>query len=497
MAANVTGLHGVLSGKPRGRLDVDDEQMGLIRRRLAAIHRARQDVERLEAVSQQTSRRKGLFGRMQESESSYSMVMRKTAQEELEQRRRNERVKEIDKLIAEGQQRLLALASEKDVLQRRPNPLWNYTAMEQKIATNSSVGINASRRFNFPPQDLVEEYLDVLFTSGRLVRMNHTDLWRKGGMEDEDDDDDEWLLNDNDSEKRRRKGNGGGNGNWLLRNGLGEKIGEAAETAVYRSVCQAVMGILARGLSAIHGINIMTHSDIRLFMEQTPDLPPLSAGIIPGSGRSMNYAQEALHDVMRGSRKKKRRRPSRPDEFLQRDAVVETLLSHCQISAPLLQLFPLGWQRAMLGNMITLITCVLSDFFDGLEFQILGHRLSFAFAPITEEDMIRRLGEFDAAQRHRAAPSDFEAAVTATAQDVADSLRFLDRWHQRALGGDVLRTQIANLIARLVLTLLDDVLTGARMDLWTAQAGGPRLVAGLEHRTSTATQRRVRETNFT
>jgi hypothetical protein len=44
--------------------------------------------------------------------------------------------------------------------------------------------------------------------------------------------------------------------------------------------------------------------------------------------------------------------------------------------------------------------------------------------------------------------------------------------------------QIATLIARLVLTLIDDVLGGARMDMWAAHAGGPRLVAGLEYRTT-------------
>jgi len=249
------------------------------------------------------------------------------------------------------------------------------------------------------------------------------------------------------------------------------------------------MGALARSISAIHGINVMTHSDVRLFMEQAPDLPPLAAGIIPGSGKT-NYAQEALQDAMRrGARKAKNgRRYNRSEgsSFIQRDAVVETLLSHCQISAPLLQLFPLAWQRAMLGNIITLITAVMSDFCSGLEFQILGHRLSFAFTPITEEDMIRHIGMAgEGFNRRRATSAQFEAAVRATAEDLSENLRFLDRWHERALGSGMLRTQIANLIARLVLTLADDVLSGARMDLWAAHAGGPRLVAGLEYRTTT------------
>ena len=76
----------------------------------------------------------------------------------------------------------------------------------------------------------------------------------------------------------------------------------------------------------------------------------------------------------------------------------------------------------------------------------------------------------------------FEAAVEATAEDVGKNLKFLDRWHERILGGGMLRTQIASLIARLVLTLVDDILRGAKMNLWTAQAGGPRLAAALEYR---------------
>ena len=78
---------------------------------------------------------------------------------------------------------------------------------------------------------------------------------------------------------------------------------------------------------------------------------------------------------------------------------------------------------------------------------------------------------------------EFEAAVQATAKDMSEELKFLDRWHERALGSDVLRTQIANMIARIVLTLTDEVLSAARMDLWSAQAGGPRILASLEYRT--------------
>jgi len=64
----------------------------------------------------------------------------------------------------------------------------------------------------------------------------------------------------------RRNGNGVGGGSHRQSlgagNSLGEKIAEAIETAAYKGVVQP---ILARSLAALHGVNIMKHSDIRLF----------------------------------------------------------------------------------------------------------------------------------------------------------------------------------------------------------------------------------------
>jgi hypothetical protein len=353
--------------------------------------------------------------------------------------------------------------------------------------------------------------------------MNHTDLWkRKSSSYGEDDDDeigDDLLTPSGDARKlyqdnnnnnyidnklqgnSRRNGNNNninnnvGGGSWLLRQSLGtgsklgEKIGEAIENAAYRGVCNAIMAILARSIAALHGVNVMKHSDIRLFMETATDLPPVSKSIFQDG----DYAKEAIGKAIRKGSKKKKRRKQRAyqygiddfcdETFLQRDAVVETLISHCQISAPLLKLFPQAWQRALLGNIITLIAAVVSDFAEGIQFQILGHQLSFSFKPITEADMIQHIGVGGFRFNHRRAkPDEFEAAVRATADDICQGLVFLDRWHQRALGGDLLRAQIGNLIARVVLTLIDEVLHSARMDLWSTQVGGPRIVAGLEYR---------------
>jgi hypothetical protein len=98
--------------------------------------------------------------------------------------------------------------------------------------------------------------------SGRLsfFQMNHTDLWKDSDLDEEDEEerigDDlltpsaeaHKLYHDSEGRHKNRKsgrgGNGGG-GSWLLRQSigkgpsLGEKIGEAAETAAYKAVAGA------------------------------------------------------------------------------------------------------------------------------------------------------------------------------------------------------------------------------------------------------------------
>ena len=539
--AQATGLHGFVSGKPRMNPrdnattttssiemdgeELDDEDLGRLRRRISAIQRAKENVERLEAenpsmhrpavegsAKQKRQGRATRNGEGNESADRNSEIERRRQEED----RRKERVKEIDRLIVKGQAALLELQCEKDAIQRRPNPLYNYTSELEEDGTTEK----HNRKFTFPPDDLVEEYLDELFSNGRLVKMNHTHLWRSDPDLDDDDDEsigddlltpsadaqklyqqpnDDDLYSDSDTgaskHKKKTNGNGGG-GSWLLRQSLGqktslgEKIGLAAETAGYKSICTSVMASLARSIAAIHGVNIMTHTDVRLYVEQAPDLPPLGRNVIPGSSSENQYAQEAIKEAMLQGMRKRKKKPRQgrmlsDQAFMQRDAVVETLISHCQISAPLLKLFPLAWQRALLANMITLIVAVVSDFCDGIQLQILGHSLTFAFRPITERDMIRHIASTGTGFNHRRArPEEFEAAVRATAKDVSDGLKFLDRWHERLLGSGHLRAQIANLIARIVLTLADEVLSGAKLDLWSAQAGGPRMVAGLEYRTT-------------
>lgn len=82
-------------------------------------------------------------------------------------------------------------------------------------------------------------------------------------------------------------------------------------------------------------------------------------------------------------------------------AIVETLLAQCQTSAPLLKLFPEPWQRALLSNIVLLVIAVILDLVEGLKFQILGHKLSLSFTPITDEDVIRHLGAAGTGFRRR------------------------------------------------------------------------------------------------
>lgn len=559
-AAYYTGLHGVMSGK--GRVvsgnekkggEINETDLGMIRRRLAAIEAARKRVASAAPdASAIRSAKRAAYAKVPLWRRPIARLIRRpgnvtatarvatsapTSQLLLEDNYEKndgsspnlsdsyvpprkpsmtddekEKVKEIDSMIQEGQQRILDLQMKKDELQMRPNPLYNYTQSNDTFDADKSEGpapdpTTSFRTFSFPSDNLVEDYIEELNSVGRLLKMNHTDLWkRKSSYSDEDDEiGDDLLTPSGDASKLyenlqrnngngKRNGNGFGGGSWLLRQSLGtgsklgEKIGETIENAAYRGVCSAVMSILARSIAALHGLNVMKHSDIRLFVESATDLPPVSKTIFEDN----DYAKEAIGKAIRKGSKKKRKRKQKAyqygndsgdDSFVQRDAVVETLISHCQISAPLLKLFPQAWQRALLGNIITLIAAVVSDFAEGIQFQILGHQLCFSFKPITEADLIQHIGVGGFRFNHRRTkPEEFEAAVRATADDISQSLVFLDRWHQRALGGDLLRAQIADLIARVVLTLVDEVLHSARMDLWSAQVNGPRIVAGLEYR---------------
>ena len=531
--------------------------------------------------------------------------LQETKQQWDEEQEKQARLKEIDRLMAQKSQQMADLATEKDLILNLLHPLWNYTtastyhelstarheATEQEASSSSAAtsasssslfeSITPKREFNFPSDDLVEEYISVLVHSERLVKMNHTDLWRNGDLvetnsddlDDELDDDDEWLSLE---ERRRRRArtnggpqplpssqplyrNGDGGSRWLRIQGLGEKLGQTIEDLAYKAICFQVMAGLARGVAGgLHGINILGHADIGIKAEQ----PPIMSG--PSSAHSGHastglysnadsYARQAFENAISkqqpsssssSSNSRKQKKHKLPTmtaaESVQRYAVVETLLSQCQVAMPLLKLFPLVWQRALIGNLVTVITAVIGDFLQGLEFQLLGYKLELALKPITEEDVMKRLQQssqyhsqpsssssynnggsgdyrwshqgasysYDPRDNHHPHGTDdendfarsqqaFEAAVQATATDLAESLKFLDKWHERVfLGGDSIRLQVATLIARVVLSLVDDILSDARIDLWSSSSLTMALGGGGKASSSHATSRHASPTNW-
>lgn len=557
--ARATGLRGFLSGKPLTPIDSNvnnqqekrqptvisiDEELGIhvstaseaetAARKLVKPLTKRQQrrLERRAANRNRNGRRWGLGRRNNpKADPEYIIIPVRILDESPDalERRRKKRVEEIDELLKRGSARLMELQCEKDDLQQAPNPLFNYTKQYDESSNKTFGDVRTSREFNFPPKVLVDDYIEELIVSRRLVPLNHTDIWQ---FQDDNQDDDEigddlftpsadakklyqnldrleGSINASRRTRTQSHPQNSGGGSWLLRTGfgnggsLGEKLGETIETQAYKAVTASVMMVLARILSALHGINVMNHSDIRLYVEDDPDLPPIDKDF--GSLGRDNYAQQAIKTVIQKGAKKKRKHDRSSTHsssrrhghelseaaFIQRDAVVETLISHCQISAPLLKLFPLDWQRAIVGNIITLVTAVISDFADGIQLQILGHSLSFSFKPITEADLFQHIGVGGFRQNHRRSrPDEFEYAVWATAEDISKSLSFLGDgwlgWLEKKIGGGILISQLSNLIARVVLTLIDEVLSGARLDLW-AQANGPRLFAALEYR-STGTE---------
>ena len=490
VAARITGLHGALSGKPE-QTRHDQEHLERAELRMAAIDRAKQNLEKL---SNSKAKEKGSFRfpvfqvRRKRKSLDYKFVLRDSVEQKLRDEWRDKRMKEIGKEMHEAQQLLARLACEKDVLQERHNPMWKYSVPDESTWVRRTM-LLPEREFVFPSEELVDEYLDMLFATGRLVKLNHTDLWRTGNRESNDDDDElsgpsPNRNNFNSSNKRNSDAEVPAAGNWFLRNGLGELIGEKAELAAYKAVCKAIMEILAKGMSNLHGLTVMDHSDIRISTEETPQLPPIAAHI-PGSKNYRDYAENAINNAIRN---RPRRQARKDNDFIQKAAIVETLTSQCQLAAPIMNLFPLNWQRAIISNVISLVTAVIADFCEGIEFQILGHKLSISFTPITQEEMLQRLHTHGSRPR-RKDTEGFEEAVRATAETLKENLKLLDRWHERALGSGALVQQISTLIARLVLFLVDDILSASRIDLWSAHTGGPRLLVGFEYRSSTPSER--------
>ncbi len=499
-ASSLTGVHGLFSGKGRDGYktgpsseieaptlegeDLSQEAM-ILKRRIQAIEVVRgraathdiKDIEAREKLQKVSAEVESIVppgtatldlpdnegGVLGDAAGELETADQDLLSKDVAQIQLSKRVQELDRTMGDHNRAIRQLQLEKDRLQGRLNPLQNET---------------------FIDEELIDEYIEHLCEAGRLMLLNHTELWEDGV----DDGDDEEQIGEDLFTSQTGAGGGKGQvsnsgGSWILRQTLGreksigEKIGETIETVTYRVICKYVMKAFAGAIGALHGTNVLNKGDIRLYVLPNARVP------LPGgaSGEDANgYATSALKAAINRGRGKPLGPP--PGDFLQREAVTETLLSHCQISAPLLKLFPIALQRALLGNIVTLVTCIVSDAADGIQVQILGHQLTTSFKPMGETEVVGRMrrGAFASARNPRRT-EEFERAVREVGFELSKQLKFLDKWHERVLGSGLLRSQIGNLIARLVLTLVDDILGGAKVDMWSG-GGGPRVLMGVEFR---------------
>ena len=65
------------------------------------------------------------------------------------------------------------------------------------------------------------------------------------------------------------------------------------EMSTYKAVCKSIMAVLARIISALHGANFMQHSDIHIYLEDSPNLQ-----LHTNFDHSKTYAQEVFKRVI-------------------------------------------------------------------------------------------------------------------------------------------------------------------------------------------------------
>mmetsp|Transcript_19942 Transcript_19942/g.41671 ORF Transcript_19942/g.41671 Transcript_19942/m.41671 type:complete len:692 (-) Transcript_19942:25-2100(-) len=480
--AKYTGVHGFFSMKysdtPPAKNPDDEAAAELLRKRLELIQVARErslrlDITDIEAREQLQRAKKESAERTAPeldpppsstpiSPPSTSSPLPPSVQAKLAK----EQLENITLTMQYHSRQLRKLAIEKDELQNSPNPL---------------------RNASFVTDELIDEYIESLCHDNRLTLLNHTEIW----SDDEDEVDDEDGIGDDIFKPAKPKENihvTNSGGSWILRQTLGrdrsigEKLGETIETVVYRVVAKSVMKGICSAVGALHGISLMNTGDIRVYAVPSPNVK-LPGGSSPNDAAM--YAQQLMRAAIEKSSSGKRRaaQASNP-HFIQKQAITEELLSHCQVSAPLLKLFPIKFQRALLGNIITIVTSVVSDAVGNTRVRILGHQLTLNFSPVSEQDALqylRKQMQQQQSPQSKKKREDLEEAVKTIAEKLAHELKFLDKVHHRLLGSGLLRVQVATLLARIILTLVDDLVGGFKIDFWV-NGGGPRILAGLEIR---------------
>lgn len=204
--AKSTGLHGFFSGKVYADQPLDngnafggnattfisiDEELGIHdANALEAEMLARRVVTRKRRRGRENARARGNnrpgrrwgFRRGQQAtnidgnviSSDYVVVQALDTSPDALEHRRRKRVEEIDRLLQRGSERLLELQCERDDLLQAPNPLFNYTKTHDPSTNHTFGDVRTTREFNFPEEELVNEYIGELVSHGRLVRLNHT-----------------------------------------------------------------------------------------------------------------------------------------------------------------------------------------------------------------------------------------------------------------------------------------------------------------------------------
>lgn len=619
--ASLTGLHGVLSGKQHGEDSIfatattkiiEEEKLGMIRRRLLAIERARERIKENIAVGNEqqikgrrwramlsksiqsaTNLRKEMLlditpistttsdndeeiddddYNLSNNTSSTRKKKKKIMKEEKERKlkkeemiKHNERIRQINMLIENNQLIIQQLQIEKDYLSNNFNPLYNYTSTTTKNNTdnydsnsNSNSNINNTkqqqeREFYFPSDEMVEDYINNLMNQGRISKMNHTSLWRESNGHNDDDITTASTTNaaaaeryNNESSTTNTNGNAAVT-SWILRQTIigsgrnrvtiGEKISDIVEISTYKAICSSLMSILARSLASVHGLNIMTHADICLHVIQQSSRNDnnkrnnnnnITQEVQGGddNDNDNNINQENNEDntiekddkeIIQKSRtkkkkKKKKKRIKNNQNKQQIMLFVETFLSHVQLAAPIVKLFPIVWQRSFIHNLLLLVIGIIEDFTKGIRLYILGYELRLVFQPISsnnddndienseytsfllnhffssssitttqdQDDSIPFLSTKDSINNNNNiifSKEDFETIVQRIGIDLSKQLQFLDKWHERVLGGQILRDQIGMVISRIVLLIIEDILRSLDIDLWTST----RITASLNY----------------
>jgi hypothetical protein len=301
----------------------------------------------------------------------------------------------------------------------------------------------------------IEDYIESLYRAGRLQLLNHTQLWQH--------DADKTNKQTDVSSSYSSSTSTSSSYTWLLRQSLssnqslGSRLGMQIEAAVYKAICHVVIDNVGTGISAMHGLGVLGYGDVRIFGINTTNV------VMDSAAQPLLHARRAISTTN-----------ADPKKYLQQSAITETILSRVQTSAPMLKFFPIPLQRALVSNAVMLAVSLVSDLVQGVRVRVLGHELTLNFSAVDGISLLSALNDMDGEDKRRES-AEFEKAVATLTDRISPSLN-LPISYLPFYG--VIKHQIANVVARIVVTLIDDVVGGIKVDLW----GGVRVLAGVEYR---------------